>query len=89
MPKKYDVRHGFRRIRKNPDERKYSYGDTVSVDLEPHEIRIFKFTNEKYISVKCLQRQNFIDEKTVEFRFNSHIAVKISALTLDGVALKK
>ena len=34
-----------------PDERKYSYGDTVSVDLERHELRIFKFTN-SHIAVK-------------------------------------
>ena len=71
-----------------PDERKYSYGDTVSVDLEPHEIRIFKFTNENTSPLK-LTEAKFIDEKTVEFRFNSHIAVKASAFTLGGAALKK
>lgn len=71
-----------------PDERKYSYGDTVSVELEPHEIRIFKFTNENTASLK-LTEAKFIDEKTVEFRFNSHIAVKASNFTLGGVALKK
>lgn len=71
-----------------PDERKYSYGDTVSVDLEPHEIRIFKFTNENTAPLK-LTEAKFIDEKTVEFRFNSHIAVKMSTFTLGGVSLKK
>ena len=45
-----------------PDERKYSYGDTVSVDLEPHEIRIFKFTNENTAPLK-LTEAKFIDEK--------------------------
>lgn len=81
------MRHGFA-VYGKPDERKYSYGDTVSVDLEPHEIRIFKFTNENTAPLK-LTEAKFIDEKTVEFRFNSHIAVKMSTFTLDGVALKK
>lgn len=58
------------------------------MDLEPHEIRIFKFTNENTAPLK-LTEAKFIDEKTVEFRFNSHIAVKMSTFTLDGVALKK
>ena len=81
------MRHGFA-VYGKPDERKYSYGDTVSVDLEPHEIRIFKFTNENAVPLK-LTEAKFINEKTVEFRFNSHIAVKASAFTLGGVALKK
>lgn len=69
------------------NEKKYNYGDKVEVTLAPHEIFIYRF-GEGEKNAPTLQCAKFIDNDTIEFRFNKRIAVKEDSFTLDGQTLE-
>lgn len=68
------------------DGKVYNYGDKVNVTLAPHEIVIYKFGDaDKFAPV--LECAKFIDNETVEFRFNKRVVVNGNSFTACGKAL--
>ena len=66
---------------------KYSYGDTLSVELGAHEIVIYKFGGEK-TTAPVLKRAKFEDEHTAVFSFDRHIVLDENSFTYMGKPIK-
>lgn len=67
----------------NKDDKIYNYGDKLEVVLAPHEIIIYRF-GEGEKKAPVLECAKFIDDDTVEFRFNKRVAVNDNSFTIDG-----
>ncbi len=64
----------------------YGYGDTVEVDLQPHEIRIFKFGKAQANAPQVL-RAKMLSANTAQLTFDKRIVVKEDSFTLNGTTL--
>ncbi len=69
------------------EEKIYNYGDTVSLTLQPHEIRIFRFGKPETNAPKLL-RAKAVDELSVQLTFDKHIVVAENSFQKDGVVLE-
>lgn len=68
------------------DPKAYAYGDTVTVDLQPHEIRIFKFGMAETHAPKII-RAKMLNATTAQVTFDKRIAVKENSFTVNDIAL--
>ncbi len=66
---------------------KYSYGDTLEVQLGAHEVIVYKFGDD-FTTAPVLKGAKFIDEKTAVFSFDRHIVVSQNSFVYSGKALK-
>ena len=64
----------------------YNYGDTVTLDLGAHEIRIFRFGKPETNAPRLL-RAKMTAANTAQLTFDKHIVVKENAFTKDGASL--
>ena len=69
------------------EEKIYNYGDTVSLTLQPHEIRIFRFGKPETNAPKLL-RAKAVDGLSVQLTFDKHIVVAENSFQKDGEALE-
>lgn len=63
-----------------------NYGDTVTLQLEPHEIRIFRFGKTQTIAPRLL-RAKMTAANTARLTFDKHIAIKENSFTQNGAPL--
>lgn len=68
------------------DPKSYSFGDTISLDLQPHEVRIFKFGAPE-VKAPRLVRAKMTDARTALLTFDKHISVKENSFTENGIPL--
>lgn len=68
------------------DSKIYNYGDELKITLAPHEIIIYKFSNADSFA-PSLMCAKFIDNDTVEFRFDKRITVNQNSFTADAKPL--
>lgn len=54
------------------EEKHYTYGDTVTVELEPHEVRILRF-GKADSSAPVLEHVNTLDDRHVLLSFDKHV----------------
>lgn len=64
----------------------YSYSDTVSLQLQPHEIRIFRFGKAQTNAPRLL-RAKMIDANTAQLTFDKHITIKENSFTQNSTPL--
>lgn len=70
-----------------PEKQTYAYGDTVSLTLAPHEIRVLYFGAPETGS-PTLVRAKMTAANTALLTFDKRIAVKENSFTLNGEAVK-
>lgn len=64
----------------------YTFGDTVTVDLQPHEVRVFKFGTPD-ANAPRLMRAKMLDDHTAQLTFDKRISVKEDSFTQNGAVL--
>lgn len=64
----------------------YNYGDTVSLQLQPHEIRIFRFGKAQTNAPK-LMRAKMAAANIAQLTFDKHVIVKEESFTQNGTPL--
>lgn len=69
------------------EEKTYNYGDTVTLTLQPHEIRIFRFGTPD-ADAPNLIRIKAVDALCVQLTFDKRIAVSENSFAKDGAQLE-
>lgn len=69
------------------ESKMYAYGDTVSLTLAPHEVRVLYFGAPDTTEPQLI-RAKMIAENTALFTFDKRIAVKENSFTINGTAVQ-
>lgn len=66
-------------------EQRYQYGDTISLSLDGHEIRVFRFGKGESKPPRLL-RAKMLRADTAELRFDKHIVLQDGGMTVNKAA---